>query len=206
MPMMKLPRVSGCLQFLCTPRTKWRDVSGGLHAHDEIAESLRLSALFGHATPENGGPSHAVCMPMLKIAESLRLYALFGHATPENGGASHAVCMPVMKLPTVSGSGHDVFPNLFPKRRRNAGEFRRVLANSISETPAKRRRNAGETPANAGELRRTPANSGELYFRNPANSGELWRTLHSRYFRYSRKRLFSRRTKVVRVGACQSMQ
>ena len=64
----------------------------------KIADSFRLWALFGHATPENGGTSHAVCMPMVKIADSLRLWALFGHATHENGGASHAVCMPMMKI------------------------------------------------------------------------------------------------------------
>ena len=40
-------------QALCTPPSrKLRDVSGSLHPHDEVADSLRLGALFVHSTQE----------------------------------------------------------------------------------------------------------------------------------------------------------
>ena len=85
MRLMKSPRVSGCLHFLCTPFRTWRDVSGGLHPHDENCRDFQVFCNRGH---ENGGASQAVCMPMMKIAERLRLFALLGHSTRENGGAS----------------------------------------------------------------------------------------------------------------------
>ena len=40
-----------------------------------IADSLRLCALFVHATHEHVGKSQAVCTAMMKIADSLRLSA-----------------------------------------------------------------------------------------------------------------------------------
>ena len=60
----------------------------------EIADSLRLFALFGHSIHENGGTSQAVCMlfvklptvsgclhflgtPLTKMAGRLRLFAFF---------------------------------------------------------------------------------------------------------------------------------
>ena len=72
-PIMLLPRGSGPVR----PRSREaRGVSGGLHAPDEIADSLRLCTLVVHSTHENGGASQAACTAMLKIADSLRLCAL----------------------------------------------------------------------------------------------------------------------------------
>ena len=89
----------------------------------KIADSLKLFALFGHAIPENGGTSQAVCMSMMKIADSLGLFALVGHAALENGGASRAVCMEIMKLPTASGALHFLctpLPKMAGRLRRRA--------------------------------------------------------------------------------------
>ena len=60
---------------LCAPPAsrKLRDVSGSLHPHDEVADSLRLGALFVHSIQEIFGTSQAFCTPMLKIADSVRL-------------------------------------------------------------------------------------------------------------------------------------
>ena len=110
-----------------------RDVSGFLHPHDEIADSLRLFALFLRSSPENCGTSqavctflrphgencrqsHAVCSPAPKNAERLRLSApLFmesptvsgsEHPAHENCGTSWAVYTFLLKLPTASGCLH----------------------------------------------------------------------------------------------------
>ena len=95
-----------------------RDVSGGLHAHDESCRQSQAVCTRAH---ENGGTSQAVCMPtmkiadslrlsapaltkmagrlrrfhaMMKIAESLRLSALFVHAAHQNSETSQAVYTP----------------------------------------------------------------------------------------------------------------
>ena len=87
-PMVKLPTVSGSGHFLCTrlakiggrlrlcappASQKLRDVSGSLHPHGEVADSLRLCAFFVHSIHQNSGTSQARCTPMVKIADSLRL-------------------------------------------------------------------------------------------------------------------------------------
>ena len=54
---------------------KLGDVSGSLHPHHKIADSLRLWALFVLATHQKCGTSQALCTPMMKIADSLRLCA-----------------------------------------------------------------------------------------------------------------------------------
>ena len=57
--MMKLAE---SLRLCALHSRKVRSVSGSLHAFDGIADSLRLFALFGHSTHENGGTSQAICI------------------------------------------------------------------------------------------------------------------------------------------------
>ena len=82
---------------LCAPPAsrKLRDVSGSLHPHDEVADSLRLGALFVHSTHEISGASQAFCTPMMKIADSLRRCAPPPH---ENCGTPQALCAPMMNF------------------------------------------------------------------------------------------------------------
>ena len=62
---------------LCAPPAarKLRDVSGSVHPHHKIADSLRLWALFALATHQKCGTSQALCAPMMKIADRRRLCA-----------------------------------------------------------------------------------------------------------------------------------
>ena len=69
-PMMNLPTVSGSANP--SSRKLW-DVSGCLHPHHKIADSLSLLALFVHSTHEMFGTSQAFCNPMMKIPYSLTL-------------------------------------------------------------------------------------------------------------------------------------
>ena len=71
--MMKLRPASGSVHP--PPHENWGDVSGSLHPHHKIADSLRLWALSVHSTRQTCGTSQALCMPMMKIADSLKLCA-----------------------------------------------------------------------------------------------------------------------------------
>ena len=54
---------------------KLRNVSGSVCPRDEIADSLRLFALFVRSTHENCTTSQALCTHVMKCADSLRLCA-----------------------------------------------------------------------------------------------------------------------------------
>ena len=69
-------------------------VSGCLHPHHKIADSLRLWALSVLSIHENCGTSQALCTPMMK---SPRVSG-FERSAHENCGASQAVCSPMMKI------------------------------------------------------------------------------------------------------------
>ena len=64
----------------------------------QIADSLKLFALFGHATPENGGTSREVCMEVMKLP------TVSGSEHPRSrkarhvSGGLHAHDMPMLKI------------------------------------------------------------------------------------------------------------
>ena len=72
-------------------RKLW-DASGGLRPHAEIADSLRLFALFVRSAPTLAGRLRLFAF-FDEIAESLRLFALFVRSSPENCGTSQAFCI-----------------------------------------------------------------------------------------------------------------
>ena len=80
----------------------------------KMADRLRLFAIFGRSTPENWGPSQAICIvlrklptvsgsfhflgaPPAKIAERLRLFAFVEKAHDEIGRESQALRIPFPK-------------------------------------------------------------------------------------------------------------
>ena len=97
-PMMK---IADSLRLCAPALTKWRDVSGSVHAHDENCRPSQALCARAH---ENGGTSQALCTPMMKIADSLRLCAppsqklgdVSGSVQPhdENCRQSQALCTP----------------------------------------------------------------------------------------------------------------
>ena len=82
---------------LCAPPAsrKLRDVSGSGRPHGEVADSLRLGALFVHPIQEMFGTSQAFCTPMMKIADSLRLCA---PPFTKIGGRLRLCAPPVMNI------------------------------------------------------------------------------------------------------------
>ena len=68
-PMMK---IVDRLRLCAPPARKLGDVSGSVHPHDEIADSLRLWALFAHSARQNWGTPQARCTPVMKICNSFR--------------------------------------------------------------------------------------------------------------------------------------
>ena len=108
-------------ELLTVSGLKLRNVSGFLHRHDEIPDSLTLRirlctphkecadsprprALHPRKSRNVSGSPH----PHDETAESFRLSALSVHSTHENRGTPQA--LPTTKLPTVPGPAH--FPRI----------------------------------------------------------------------------------------------
>ena len=75
----------GTSQAVCTPMTK-------------IADSLKLFAFFGHATPENGGTSRQVCMGMMKTPTVSGFEHPRSRKARHVSGGLHAHDTPMLKI------------------------------------------------------------------------------------------------------------
>ena len=64
----------------------------------KIADRFKLFALFGHATPENGGTSHAVCMEMMKLPRVPGSEHPRSRKARHVSGGLHAHDMPMLKI------------------------------------------------------------------------------------------------------------
>ena len=64
----------------------------------KLADSLKLFALFGHAAPENGGTSHAVCMEMMKMPTASGFEHPRSRKARHVSGGLHAHDMPMLKI------------------------------------------------------------------------------------------------------------
>ena len=64
----------------------------------KIADSLKLFALFGHTTPENGGTSHAACVEMTKTPTASGFEHPRSRKARHVSGGLHAHDMPMLKI------------------------------------------------------------------------------------------------------------
>ena len=92
---------------MCAHRSrKLRGVLGCLHFFDEIADSLRLFALFVRSSPEDCGTSQAFCTGMMKSPSVSGCLHFLCAPIPQTAGRLRLFALFLMKLPTVSGSLH----------------------------------------------------------------------------------------------------
>ena len=77
------------------PARKLWDVSGAVHPHHKIADSLRLLALFVHSSHEILETPQAFRAAVMKIPDSCRLCA---HPPHENCETFEVLCSPMMQV------------------------------------------------------------------------------------------------------------